>query len=278
MLNAQPPYLMVDATTVFTDHADPEAFYYMISVPELVRDSGEPAFWATSILPSVSVTSGGAAAQPEVARSTVSFDVQLAISDDALEKLKKEIQKRWGRIPKRLSPVPLRGGKANLAVARPGANEASKDFFIYEGHAPSLMGANRAAFALAAQGEEAQFLTAALSGGSVPAVVSYELEYLGLAPSFHASMVVHWSSVYQQLRERATTNFIFVSSELDKTIETMQETRAIEIQVEELDPEGAKAATKALFDELKSEAVKKLFETPRPVGEVPIEERIGRGV
>lgn len=278
MLLYQPPFLMVDALTVFPDHADPEAFYYVVSVPELVLEADGPAFWATAILPAVAISAEPAGAEPEIGRAMISFDVQLAAPPLALENVQKEIRRRWGREAKRLEPAPLSRGKASLAVARPGAGEASKDIFVYEGHSPSLIGDNRAAFAVAAQGQEAQVLVASLAVGHVPAVVTYELEFLGLAPSFEARMTVHWSSVYQRFRERELSNFIFASDEVDRTIEELEEKRAIEIDVKELDPEGAKAATKSLFDELKSQVIKKLFENPLQAGDVPVEERIGRGV
>jgi hypothetical protein len=277
MLFYNPPFLMVGPVTVFPDHADAESFYYVVSVPELVVDQGEPAFWATAILPSVSVGTSGTGEQA-IGRALVSFDINLPLPPDPEDNLRKEIQKLWGRQPKRLVPAPLQSGKVTLTVARPGAQEASKEFYIYEGHAPALIGDNRAALAIAAEGKEAQALVAALSVGHLAGVVSYELEFPGLAPSFKASMVVHWKTVYERFRQRDTTNFIFVASEIDKTVERLEDTHAIEISVEELDPDGAKAATRALFDELKSQIMKKLFEAPRPTGDVPIEERIGRGV
>jgi hypothetical protein len=278
MLLYRPPFLMVDQVTVFPDHADPETYYYLVAVPELIVDRGEPAFWATAILPAAAAGAGGAPAPSGVGRVLVSFDVRLPLPADTEERVRKEIQNRWGTPARRLVPAPLQSGKASLSVARPGAAEASKEFFVYEGHAPSLVGDNQAAFAIAAEGQEAQALVAALSVGHLAAVVTYELEVPGLAPSFEARMTVHWSRVYQRFRERELTNFIVVNEEIDRTIESLAEARAIEIEVKELDPDGAKAATRALFDELKSQVIAKLFETPRPTGEVPIEERIGRGV
>lgn len=277
MLFYKPPFLMVDQVTVFPDHSDLEAFYYIVAVPELVVEQQQPAFWATAILPPASTTTGGAG-QQAIGRALVSFDIETPLPADPENRLRKEIQKHYGRAPKRLIPAPLSSGKASLTVARPGAAEANKDFFVYEGHSPSLMGSNRAAFAIAAEGAEAQSLVAALSVGHLAAVVTYDLQFPGLAPSFEARMVVHWRTVYERFRERETMNAIFVAEEIDKTIEKLKESRAIEIEIKELDPEGAKAATRALFDELRSEVVKRLFETPRPSGDVPIEERIGRGV
>ena len=48
MLYYKPPFLMVDNVTVFPDHVDPEAFYYVVSVPELVKQDGQPSFWAVA--------------------------------------------------------------------------------------------------------------------------------------------------------------------------------------------------------------------------------------
>src|SRR5262249_37864354 len=128
------------------------------------------------------------------------------------------------------------------------------------------------------EGDEAQALVAAMSVGHLAGVVTYELEMSGLAPSFQASMKVHWSRIYQRFREHDMTNFVFATDEVDRTIEHLEDNHDIEIEVKELDPDGAKAATRALFDELKSQVMKNLFESPLPTGDTPIEERIGRGV
>lgn len=277
MLFYNPPFLMVDQITVFADSVDTETYYYIINVPELVVEQGNPAFWATAILPPANVGTGSPG-QQDVGRALVSFDINLPLPKDSEDTLRKEIQKRWGHEPKRLVPAPLQSGKASLSVARPNATEPSKEFFVHEGHSPSLIGDNRAAFAIAAEGKEAQALVAAMTVGHLAAVMTYELEFPGLAPSFEASMIVHWRMVYQRFHERNMTNFIFVNDEIDKTIELLHEQHAIEIDVKELDPDGAKAATRSLFDSLKSEVIKKLFESPRPTGDIPIEERIGRGV
>lgn len=279
MLLYKPPFLTVDGVTVFADHADPEAFYYLVSVPELVQDEGKPALWATALLPPTSVGSPGeVAAAAGIARLTLALDVELPFTDAQREAVTKETARRYGREVKRLVPVPLHGGTASLLVARPDADQPSKDFFAFQGHAPSLVGACRAAFALSATGLEAQALVATLTVGQVPAIVVYDLEFLGLAPTFKATMKVNWRTVYRSLRERDLTNLIFVSEEIDRTVESMDQRHGIDIHVEELDPAGAGAATKALFDELKTQVVKRLFEQPRALGAVPIEDRIGRGV
>lgn len=277
MLFYNPPFLSVGPVTVFPDHADPESFYYIVSVPQLAVDGGEPSFRATAILPPPTIGTAGAGEQG-VGRALVSFDIELPLPDDPEETLAKEIRKRWGHAPRRLAPAPMQGGTVSLTVARPNAGEASKQFFTYTGHAPSLVGDNRAALAIAAEGPEAQALVAAMSAGHLAGVVTYDLEFPGLAPSFEARMVVRWKKVYERFREHDTTNFIFAATEIDRTIENLEQSHAIEIDVKELDPDGAKAATRSLFDELRSQVMKKLFDAPMPTGEVPIEERIGRGV
>jgi hypothetical protein len=222
-----PPFLSVGAVTVFPDHADPEAFYYIVSVPQLVVEAGEPAYRATAILPPANVSGAAGAGEQGIGRALVSFDLNLPLPPDPDGLLAKEIARRWGRPPTRLSPAPLHGGTVSLTVARPNADEANKQFYVYTGHQPALVGDNRAALAIAAEGPEAQALVAAMSVGHLAGVVTYELEFPGLAPSFEARMVVHWKTVYERFRERDTTNFIFVASEIDDTIERLQRENAI---------------------------------------------------
>lgn len=275
MLLYQPPFLMVGPVTVFPDHVDPDTFYTLVAVPQLAMDAGTPAFQATAILPPANV---GPVGTQGVARVLLSFDVHLPLPPDPDGTLAREIQKHWGRAPKRLVPAPLQSGTVTLTIARPDAAVDDPKFFAYSGHPPALIGDNRAALAVAAQGDEAQALVAALSVGHLAGVLGYALEFPGLAPSFNARMTVHWGSIYRAFRERSTTNFIFSASEIDHAVDSLEQSQAIEIHIEELDPAGATAATKALFDQLRKEVVERLFEAPRPSGEVPIEDRIGRGV
>lgn len=271
MLFYNPPFLMVDTLTAFPDHSDPETFYYLVSVPELVREGNAPAFHAVVVLPD-----GAAANMAD--RVSLSFDIQLAASPEALANLTKELAKRTGRQVRRLLPAPMHAGKASLVIASPGGEPGSKDLFVYSGHPPSLVGDNRTVFTITARAEEAKILVATMSAGQIPAVVSYELEFLGLSPSFQARMVVHWDAAYRYFREHTSHNYILYSHEVDETVERFQEQRIIVIEVMELDPDGAKGATKALLDELKSQVIQKLFCPPRDVGDTAIEERIGRGV
>jgi len=213
-----------------------------------------------------------------VGRALVSFDIALPLPPDLEATLPKEIEKRWGRAPKRLVPAPLQAGTVTLTVARPGAADGDKQFFVYSGHSPALTGDNRAALAIAAEGDEAQALVAAMSVGHLAGVVTYELEMPGLAPSFHAHMTVHWNKIYERFRQHDTTNFVIAAEEIDRTIEHLEDKKDIDVRVENLDPEESKSATRALFDELKSQVIKNLFESPAPTGDTPIEERIGRGV
>lgn len=275
MLLYDPPFLTVEEVTIFRDASDVETFYYAIGVPELVTSADDPHFWATAILPDAAVGSGDPGM---VTRTTVSFDIELRLGEERREQVLEEIKSRWGRKAKSLLPVPLSGGRARLILATTVNPEEDASLFVHEGHASSLVGNNRAAFAVAAENREAKLLVASITADHLAAVVCYDLEYPGLAPSFEAHMTVHWQAVYSKFREHQSTNFIFVSNEVENVIETLEEARAIEIEILELDPESKTEATKALFNQLRQEVVEKLFETPRQIGEVPVEDRIRRGV
>ncbi|HWT25190.1 MAG TPA: hypothetical protein VN213_16930, partial [Solirubrobacteraceae bacterium] len=274
MLLHAPPFAMADGVIALPDHLDPATHYYLPAIPELARDErGEPAFQATAFLPPVS----SGASDREATRAVLSLDVELPVQPETLERLREEIEDGFGRPVKRLVPAPLHGGTASLEVVHPGG-DGNGTVTAYQGHSPSLVGTNRAAFAVAATGVEAQTLMAALSVGNAPAVVSFALEFLGLAPSFQATMRVRWKEVYDSLRRLEMTNFLFGAEEMDQVCERLHREGAVDIEVLELDPDGATSATKALFGELKNQIVQKLFDPPRQQGEVPVEDRIGRGV
>ena len=276
MLLYQPPFLVVDRLTLYPDHLDPDTFYYLVSVPELVREDGRPACWATAILEAVSVS--GAAPTSDVARVQLSFDVELAATAAELAAAEKELKERRGREKVRLAPAALSDGKVTLVVARPETPDAAKQLFVHSGHAPSLVGDNRAAFAVAATGPEARLLAAALQEGDVAAAVAYELTFLGLVPAFQARMTVHWSLVYSHLSERSIDNYVFYSDQLDETVDHLSRTNAVELEITELDPEVKAEAARALLDQLKTQLVEKMFEPALTAGDTPVEERIGRGV
>jgi hypothetical protein len=278
MLLYQPPFLTVDRLTLFPDHVDPETFYYLVSVPELVRRGDEPAFWATAILRAVSVSGAAPAAEHDVARMTLSFDTQLAATAAELDLARKTLIERRGREQVKLAPAPLAAGKAILTVARPATPESDREVFVHSGHPPSLIGDNRAAFAAAAAGREAEILAASIHGGHLAAVVAYELDFLGLTPAFRARMKVHWDLVYTHFTERRTENYVFYSDQLEQTIDDLKQTRAVEVEIEELDPELKAEAARSLWNELKAQILEKLFEPAFTAGDAPIEERIGRGV
>lgn len=276
MLLYRPPFLVVGRLTLFPDHLDPDAFYYLVSVPDLARDDDRPAFWASAILDEVSVT--GPAGGDDLARVQLSFDVQLAPTAAELTAAEDELKARRGRERVRLSPAPLSGGKVSLVVARPTTSPDDRAVFVHTGHPPALLGDNRAAFAVAATGPECRLLAAAIERGALAAVVAYELEMLGLVPAFQATMKVHWQLVYSHVSERSIANYLIYSDQLDETVDELTRTQAVEVQITELDPEVEAEAAKALLDQLKAELVDKLFEPALTAGDTPVEERIGRGV
>jgi hypothetical protein len=275
MLLYDPPFLMVGDVVVYRDSALRETFYWLKSVPSLVVGDDSPAFWASVFLPPAAVAAGR---PDDVSRTTVSFDVELTLPADVGERVREEIRRRWGVAPRHFSPVPLAAGQTNLSIATTAENGVGTDLFVHSGHAPSLVAGNRAAFAVAAEGREARIIAASLLSGHLAAVVSYHLEYPGIAPTFSARMQVNWQAVYSKFRERDADNFIFVTDEVERTIESLEESRAIEVEVLELDPDGAGAATRALFDQLREQVVQRLFDTPVQLGQVPVEERIAAGI
>lgn len=278
MLLYQPPFLVVDRLTLYPDHLDPDTFYYLVSVPELVREGDRPAFWATAILEAVSVSGTGTTPAADVARLQLSFDVALAATQAELDKAAEELKQRRGREKVKLAPAALTDGKAELVVARPTTPDADKQLFVYTGHPPSLIGDDRAAFAVAAAGDEARIVAASIQHGDLAAVVAYELSFLGLVPAFEAKMTVHWSMIYSHLSERSIDNYVFYSDQLDTTVDELTKTNAIEVEITELDPDVKAEAARALFDQLKAQIVDKMFEPAFTAGDEPIEERIGRGV
>ncbi|UJH91435.1 hypothetical protein LZ575_01215 [Antarcticibacterium sp. 1MA-6-2] len=72
--------------------------------------------------------------------------------------------------------------------------------------------------------------------------------------------------VYHHFEKFDKENFIFYTDEITETIDELKETSAIDIQIEELDPDIKAEALKSMLNELKTEVLKKIFDpAPSPL-------------
>lgn len=276
MLSYQPPFMDVGNLTIFRDDTDPETFYYANIQPSIVEKKEGPAVSAYTILPESSTDED----INQVMDTSLSLEVSLKVTDSILEKAKLEIKDKWGMKAKRLIPVTVTDGKVYMVIASAGEEPDPKDWYVSSGISPSIFGDNRAALVVKTSGEEAKRLVSALNEDVVAGHVYYELNMLGIAPTFKAKMRVKWDRIYEHFEDMKVKNFIFYREEISNTLDDLKETSLVEMEIQELDPDVSEYASKTLLNELKTEAIKRLFNPSVPPlsASKKIENRIAHAV
>ncbi len=276
MLSYQPPFMDVGNLTIFRDDTDPETFYYANIQPSIVEKQEGPAIAAYTILPESSTDED----INQIMDTSLSLEVSLKVTDKILETAKLEIKEKWGMKAKRLLPVTVTDGKVYMVIASAGEEPDPKDWYVSSGISPSIFGDNRAALVVKTSGEEAKRLVAALNEDVVAGHVYYELNMLGIAPTFKAKMRVKWERIYEHFEDMKVKNLIFFREEISNTLDDLKESSLVEMEIEELDPDVTEYASKALLDELKTEAIKRLFNPAVPPlsASKKIENRIAHAV
>ena len=260
MLSYQPPFMGVGNLTIFRDDIDPETFYYANIQPSIVQKDSGPAISAYTILPESSTGEN----IKQVIDTSLSMEVSLKVSEDILEKAKEQIKEKWGKTAKRLMPVTVTDGKVYMILASAGEEPNPDDWYVTSGVSPSIFGDNRAALVVKTDGEEAKRLVAALNEDVVAGHVYYELNILGIAPTFKAKMRIKWDRIYKHFEDMKVKNYVFYREEIGSTLDDLKETSMVEMEIEELDPDVTEYASKTLLNELKTEAIKRLFKPSVP--------------
>lgn len=277
MLSYKAPFLEAGNLTIFKDDSNPDVFYYVCVQPSIMLDeNGMSKVEAYAILPE----SGVGIEADSIMEASLMMDVNLAPTAEDLAFAEKQIQEKLGTKPKMLVPAPIHSGKVRLIVAAAGNEPDPKKWFVTSEVKPSIFGSNIASLVVRAVGQDGKLLIAALDSDVIAASIHYELEMLGVAPVFKATMSVNWSKVYHHFEKFEKANFIFYSDEVSDAVDRLQETSAIEIMIEELDPVVKSEALKGILNELKSEVLKKLFQpAASPLSAAnKLEDRIANGV
>jgi len=274
MLSYKPPFLEAGALTLFRDDVNPNIYYYICNQLSVSKQAnGEPVIAAYAMLPE----SGVGVNSESIVEASLMIDINLQPQEKDIELAKKAIQKNFGSAPEILAPAPLHSGKVFFVMAQAGDNPDPAKWFITSEVKPSLFGNNNASLVVKTSGKDAKLLIAALDADVVPAAVYYDLELIGITPVFKASLVADWEMIYHHFDKSKKTNFIFYSDEISESVDKLIDSKAIEIVIEETDPVIKAEAAKSLFNDLKIEVVKRLFE-PAPFPSTLPAENIGEKI
>lgn len=261
---------------MFRDDYSDETFYYTCLQPSIsTGNNGEPSVSAYALLPE----SGVGLASESIIEASLMMDLDLKPTQTELTLAENAIKEKFGKKPKILAPAPLHSGKVYLIMAQAGEDPDPESWFITSEVKSSLFGDNRASLVVKASGKDAKHLVAALDADTVAASIHYELELIGIAPVFKASLTARWKQIYHHFENLENLNLIFYNDQVSETVDELAETSAIDIRIEELDPDIKAEAMKNLLNELKSDVIKKLFKpASSPLGASEnLEERIGSG-
>jgi hypothetical protein len=243
MLYLNPPYYVIDGVSIFPDHADPQQYYYLPMMPRLTTDMANGV--ATPRLQLIEYT--GAAGTG----GFLNFDVNLGIDPDVLSEVTNQLQ-RQGQLtdPPRLSPVTFTDGSVKLVILgaqsadppAPGASSGSvaaapapdpgPKFVVKIQNAakPSLYADNQATFSVQLDQYGATILDQALRGALAPVAVIYSLNFLGLRPAFHVHLTADWNRVQSYLDDKYSGGFLFLSTDIEKSVDKLIEDKVIQIQ------------------------------------------------
>ena len=272
--------ITVDGVTVYSDHADPNQFWYLPGPVDLSRrpEDGRPDL--TFIKYKKAAVDGGAKGG-----GFLMFTADLSLEEDLERKILNAVQAEAPDTPK-LSVVPFDSGTVECIALdlqgsggttsnsqTPGSFVAVEE--ILGATQPSLQGNNTAAFSLTLSADGATIMEKALEARTTPIGVLYQLKFTGLRPSLDVEVTADYTRIYQGLRLGLGLDLsipikgipINIKADIDAIFEKLVEDGAIHIKVINFSTdEDIKSKEKWALDFFKDEILKDWFKptlTPR---------------
>jgi len=212
VLTIEPPIYVVRGTTVFRDHADPDQFWVLPSLPALVVPADRPGFRLykyrrditdNPALEPTRATGGGLAL----------FDVQTTTPPAAT--LVADVAARAERPNAHVDPVVFRSGTVRSIVAHTEGDGLIE--VVAESSVAGVTSPHRASFAMALTPEGATLFEASAQGGSLPVGVAYELRFLALTPALHAHVTMDDDRAFERFSGSVGFTY-YVNAKLDVEI------------------------------------------------------------
>lgn len=276
----------IDGVTVFSDHADPDQFWYLPpSAPQLARRGPQdlPNFSLVTYRPADAAESdtlpGG---------GFLMFESVLPLTEDTRRKVISRAQ-MFANGTVKLSPVPLDSGTVKVvALDLEGSggtlNTAAGTGLtfvesIMGATKPSMSGDNNALFNLGLSGEGAVLLKRIFEEGASNVGVIYDFTYTGLRPALQVEITANFKRLYDHFSMSFGVDggvningfAINLDVDIDLAFEELVQTGAIEIKVINF-ADAADRAQKETWalEFFKNNLLKDWFEPtlglPRPAG------------
>ena len=172
----------------------------------------------------------------------LTLEVELGPSPDEVDQLRSELESRAGVGNVTLTQVPFTDGKVTLYIlSQTGGTTAGGpkglEVSIAGSTNPSLFGRQTAVFSVRLGGKAANVLWETLRTSADPqAVVTYDLEFLAIQPSYNLEVVIDFKETFSYLRHRIGVNLLVASVDLDLLTQEMMNQG--QITVREVDFSG----------------------------------------
>jgi hypothetical protein len=251
MLYLDAPIGPIRGLMIYRDHEDTNLFYYVPERPRLALNDGVPEFlflkYRRDITdnPDFDPDAGG----QSLGGGFMAFTVDLGVDDRTLSSIKGELG-RFADGDVKLVPIQFRKGSVRLSVVKDAAEDppagapappptAARGLKLYEevygATQPSLFGFNRATFAMMLDREAATLMEAGLRTGISPVGVIYNLEFLGLRPSFRIKIRAEYKRVYEtleaELGARGSIGMVSLAADIGVAFQKLRDNGSVQIEV-----------------------------------------------
>jgi hypothetical protein len=227
--------ITVDGVQVFSDHADPNQFWYLPAPVALSRDpqTREADFTFLKFRPAA--VSGGARGGGFL-MFTVNLQPDQQLQNRILAKVAalapgeaKLSAVSFDEGTVQCIAMNLQGGGGTVAQDRPGQFTAVES--ILGACVPALFGDNAAAFSLTLTQEGATLLEEAFQDGMAPIGVIYSLKFTGMRPALDVKITADYKRIFDQLSAGLSASAYFLSAGLEAGFEKLKQDGAIKIEV-----------------------------------------------
>jgi hypothetical protein len=254
MLYFNPPYPIVEGVSLLPDHQDPLQWYFMPLAPHLTMVDNQPQIQVIKYR-------GAAGSSTALNGGFLNFDCNIGVDGRTLAKIQSKLRDMFSLADTpRLAPIPVVDGSVKMmlfgmqspalttgsgvgtgsaAAASPATDPTVPKFVtkIDQAAKPSLYGDNQAAFSVSLDAAGVTVLEKALQGVMSPIGIVYSLDYLGLRPAYSVRLHVDWDRVQKHLDQTFGIDALFVSTQIEKAVDELIESRVIDLQVDTFVPE-----------------------------------------
>jgi hypothetical protein len=227
--------LTLEGVTVFSDHADPDQFWFLPGPVQLARRAdGEAAFTFIKYKPAA--VEGGAKGG-----GFLTFEANLRLDPDTERRILSRLSALTRGKP-RLAVVPFQQGTVQCIAlnvqgsggtttppAGPGSFNAVEK--ILGASVPALDAGNTAAFSLTLSQEGAILLEQAFEKEATPVGVLYNLIYTGLRPALAVKITADFERIYNQFSASVEGQIYFLRGAIEAGLEWLVQNGAIRIEV-----------------------------------------------